>query len=110
MHINTAKCSLTERRPGIIEAFITPARMRSGAKKTTNIQFTPRGKTMSGAVQWVAKVMRPGLAVPSIVAKGAPAAIRADVKPEEVAAELAAQANVSGAKAAGFGGGNYYYM
>lgn len=58
-------------RPGIVEPMMVPTRLTLqndlGAKTTVDI--APDGKTSVGGVQWLYKIMRPGLAQPAIVAK-----------------------------------------
>lgn len=65
-------CSIRQARPGIIQPFMQPAKLRNQVKTgspETKLKFRPVGKTLVGGTQWAIKIARPGLAAPLIVAK-----------------------------------------
>jgi len=76
-------CQIVMERPGIIEAFIMPTRLRrqnSPSQPKEGIKFTPVGKTSVGTTLWKATIQRPGLVAPVIVAKKAPDVVKNELK------------------------------
>jgi len=126
---------ITEKRPGIVEAFMQPTRLDNQVRYGTtraNLRFAPAGKNLVGGTQWSISLQRPGLAQPLIVAKqeqkaleaglaqnarinvaqakgmsitGKMAAAKTDVT-EEVVEEAEAEAGFG--QGGFFGYGNYY--
>lgn len=93
MRANKIRMGNLVERPGLAEPLIQPLRMKNQLnlkERPDMVSWAPQGKTLVGGVQWGARVSRPGIAEPTMIAKGDAAGN---------AAKAATEANVGPVKA-----------
>lgn len=72
MKYKHATCTMKPSRPGIIQSFLQPVKLKDQVDVNapeTELKFKPLGKNLVGGTQWTIKVMRPGIAQPLIISK-----------------------------------------
>ncbi len=81
-HTLVTGCQVGLRRPGLVESFMQPTKLKkqnTPGQATSKIRFTPVGKNQAGIMVWKARIIRPGLVAPVIVAKRAPDIIKNEI-------------------------------